>query len=178
MENERKTGILEKWSSLSKKEKGKTLGAAMLLLIGIMLMLYGGGEKEQPAAAEPTAAESHDDSLEKELEALLSGVKGAGTVSVLLRYDGSDSAVYAYDNHISDHTASDGGITSDRTAELSASGDGGVLIRTETPLVTGVLVVAEGAGDPLVKERLYQAVKALLGMKADQIAIIEGEGGE
>lgn len=36
------------------------------------------------------------------------------------------------------------------------------------------MIVAEGAGDALVKERLYQAIKSLLGLTSSQIAIIEG----
>jgi len=174
MENDGKTALLQKWAAMSKGEKRKMLGLVVLLMAGIMLMVCTGEEKEIPVP-EPPPSESDD--LQTELEMLLSEVKGAGNVSVLLRYDGSDSSVYAYDNTASDRTAADGAVTADHTAELSAAGDGGVLIRTESPLVMGILVVAEGAGDPLVRERLYQAVKSLLGMKADQIAIIEGEGG-
>ena len=53
-----------------------------------------------------------------------------------------------------------------------------MLIKSEQPLVRGVAVLAEGAGDPLVKERLYLAVRSLLGINASQIAIIEKERSE
>ena len=48
----------------------------------------------------------------------------------------------------------------------------------EAAAIQGVVVVAEGAGDPLVRERLYAAVRSLLGLKAAQIAVIEGEGSD
>lgn len=42
--------------------------------------------------------------------------------------------------------------------------------------VKGVLVVAEGAGDLVVRMRLMSAVKATLGTEASRIEIIEMEG--
>ncbi len=187
-EREKKTGLerwLGKWQTLPAKEKKHLLRLTACLLLGLALMLWAGGKKEETVTATPQAIETETtaqsltgDDLTQQLESLLCQVKGAGKVSVLLRYDGSDAAVYAYDTDVSENI--EGGTVQgrDSSQSLSVVDDGAVLIRTAAPAVIGVLVVAEGAGDPLVQERLYQAVKAALGLNADQIAVIQGEGGE
>ncbi|MBO5657164.1 MAG: hypothetical protein J6R94_03170 [Agathobacter sp.] len=43
----------------------------------------------------------------------------------------------------------------------------------ETPLVCGVVVVAQGAGDALVESRILEAVKALFGIDSHKISIVK-----
>ncbi|MDO4733202.1 MAG: hypothetical protein Q4B50_06795 [Bacillota bacterium] len=155
-----------------------------ILFLGMLLMCTAGGqsrpaEKGEPAA--PSGALSVSSSgavpgdLEGELEGLLCQIKGAGRVQVALRYGSSSRAEYAYDESSSSSSGENASSrdTERRLAEIDGQP---VLLSTSNPQVTGLVVVAEGAGDPLVKERLYQALSSLFGINAVQIAIIEAEG--
>ena len=43
----------------------------------------------------------------------------------------------------------------------------------DTPLVCGVVVVAQGAGDAMVESRILEAVKALFGIDSHKISIVK-----
>jgi len=43
-------------------------------------------------------------------------------------------------------------------------------------VVDGVLVVAEGAGDPVIQERIFNAVQALFDIPLNRIRVAEMEG--
>ena len=145
-------------------------------------MSLGSGKKDDTAtntgtsspqeAASTTLSESYyseEKQLEDKLVSILSEVKGAGTVTVALTFEQGAEYVYAEENN--EKQSTDQSETSTSLAQIN---DSPVLIKQRLPEVKGVVIVAEGAGDALVKERLYQATKSLLGLSTSQIAIIEG----
>ena len=181
-EQKKKERFWQKFSHLSKKEKGLFIKLAICLVAGIILMGLGSGKKDDTAtntdnsspqeAASTTLAESYyseEKQLEDKLVSILSEVKGAGTVTVALTFEQGAEYVYAEENN--EKQSTDQSETSTSLAQIN---DSPVLIKQRLPEVKGVVIVAEGAGDALVKERLYQAAKSLLGLSTSQIAIIEG----
>ena len=181
-EQKNKERIWQKFGHLSKKEKGLFIKLAICLVAGIILMSLGSGKKDDTAtntgtsspqeAASTTLSESYyseEKQLEDKLVSILSEVKGAGTVTVALTFEQGAEYVYAEENN--EKQSTDQSETSTSLAQIN---DSPVLIKQRLPEVKGVVIVAEGAGDALVKERLYQAAKSLLGLSTSQIAIIEG----
>ena len=181
-EQKNKERIWQKFGHLSKKEKGLFIKLAICLVAGIILMSLGSGKKDDTAtntgtsspqeAASTTLSESYyseEKQLEDKLVYILSEVKGAGTVTVALTFEQGAEYVYAEENN--EKQSTDQSETSTSLAQIN---DSPVLIKQRLPEVKGVVIVAEGAGDALVKERLYQATKSLLGLSTSQIAIIEG----
>ncbi len=181
-EQKNKERIWQKFGHLSKKEKGLFIKLAICLVAGIILMSLGSGKKDDTAtntgtsspqeAASTTLSESYyseEKQLEDKLVSILSEVKGAGTVTVALTFEQGAEYVYAEENN--EKQSTDQSETSTSLAQIN---DSPVLIKQRLPEVKGVVIVAEGAGDALVKERLYQATKSLLGLSTSQIAIIEG----
>lgn len=181
-EQKKKERFWQKFSHLSKKEKGLFIKLAICLVAGIILMGLGSGKKDDTAtntdnsspqeAASTTLSESYyseEKQLEDKLVSILSEVKGAGTVTVALTFEQGAEYVYAEENN--EKQSTDQSETSTSLAQIN---DSPVLIKQRLPEVKGVVIVAEGAGDALVKERLYQAAKSLLGLSTSQIAIIEG----
>lgn len=181
-EQKKKERFWQKFSHLSKKEKGLFIKLAICLVAGIILMGLGSGKKDDTAtntdnsspqeAASTTLSESYyseEKQLEDKLVSILSEVKGAGTVTVALTFEQGTEYVYAEENN--EKQSTDQSETSTSLAQIN---DSPVLIKQRLPEVKGVVIVAEGAGDALVKERLYQAAKSLLGLSTSQIAIIEG----
>ena len=185
-----KKSLAEVWRSMPDKERKLILRLAAVLCIGIILMRFSGWgtdssrDKNTAAQGETQAAIASltgSTDLEKELADILSKVKGAGTVSVAVYYSESAEQIYAMETQSSESrssSADNSSVDSQTTQTLAMSNEQPVAVKEYAARVSGVVVVSEGAGDSLVKERLYLAVKSLLGLSAGQVAIIEGEGME
>ena len=175
-----------RWQALPEADRRRVKGLLLLLALGVTLLCWTRTwptqrtQEAQPVVrtAEITAAVPGTDLLQAQLEAILGQVKGAGAVQVAVWYSAGATAVYATESQAaSDRRTGEGQeqTSRDDRVTLANLGDQPVLVRQETAQISGVVVVAEGAGDPRVRERLYAAVKSLLGLRMDQIAVIEGE---
>ena len=178
-EQKSRRALLKKWSPLGKKEKSLFIKLAVCLGIGILLMSWGGGRQAADTAAQPEegnplpAAENYagsEQQLEAKLAEILAAIKGAGQVSVAITFEQGPEYVYAREN--SEKQSAEANESSSSLVQVD---DSPVLLKQRLPEVKGVVIVAEGAGDALVKEQLYQAAKSLLGVTAAQIAVIEGQ---
>jgi len=115
--------------------------------------------------------------IEKRLSELLSKVEGAGQVSVMVYADTSSEQVPAY-NDIQD-TRNDERVDGrslevSETRQLALAGtDEPVILKVIIPQITGVIVVAEGADDVLVKAQLNNAVCTLLGIPEHRVQILK-----
>ena len=177
----------DRWRELPEKDRRRVKNLLLALALGVALLVLvrlwpaertPETKEEQPAAV---AAAASEDLLQRELESILCQVRGAGRVRVAVWYSAGSSAVYATESEDSSERRTDGEeeqLSEDRRVSVATVGDQPLLVRQESAAVRGVVVVAEGAGDPQVKERLYAAVKSLLGLKTSQIAVIEGEGSD
>lgn len=191
-------------STPPKKQKQKLywlLGAAAL---GISLIMLGsGGESKNdvaPQGAAPTQQEAgsqnrspmarEEEALANKLKGMLTKIEGAGQVEVTVRLASSSQSDYAINTSTGRKTTEEkdqsGGT---RTIEENTDSGQLVLIRDgqgETPVmeqekaaqVAGVLVVAEGANQPQVKARLFQATRVSLGVEPQKIMIMPRERGE
>jgi len=119
--------------------------------------------------------------LEKKLENILSKLDGVGKVNVMVTLENSVEKVTATNTTKSSENIvendGEGGTRQvqreDLTTQVVTRGsDGSLLVVKEIkPKVLGVIVVAEGAEDPEVKEKLYEAVKTVLGVKGNQVQV-------
>ena len=164
-----------KLRSIPKKDKDLCIKLGICLLAGVLLMLLGtAGHRQEkpdaPASAEIGESNCHNEEaiLEEKLVNILSQVEGAGRVSVAVTLAEGAEAVYATDNDSREATEQQ-----ERSSSLTEINDAPVLVKELFPKVQGAVVVAEGAGDPLVKERLCEAATSLLGIRSSQVAIIE-----
>lgn len=183
------------------KNKNRWLVIGLTLAVGLLLMsqLYFTGQeqtvtvqegKEQDTAAEPISVSSEIIRLERvteqRLEQILSEIEGAGKVSVTLFLVAGPEYNYASNVNSSKRTIEEqdqaGGtrITTEVDEETqlvmsraaSAAGDRPVVVKEIKPDVQGVLVVAEGASSPYIKETLSRAVQTLLGIPAHQVTVL------
>ncbi|NLM75360.1 MAG: hypothetical protein GX187_04620 [Clostridiaceae bacterium] len=115
--------------------------------------------------------------LENRLSELLSKVEGAGQVDVMIFADSSSEHVPAYNNE--QNTRSDEGASGKsseirETRELALSGDDTpVILKVNVPQIKGVVVVAQGADDILIREQLNNAVCTLLGIPEHRVQIMK-----
>ncbi|NLV88625.1 MAG: sporulation stage III protein AG [Tissierellia bacterium] len=119
--------------------------------------------------------------LEKKLANILSKLEGVGKVNVMVTLENSVEKVTATNTTQSKESIiendGEGGTRQvqreDLTLQVVTRGnDGSLLVVKEIkPTVLGVIVIAEGADDPEVKEKLYEAVKTVLGIKANKVQV-------
>lgn len=170
-----KAAIWNKLKNLSDKDKKLLIKLAVCLLAGILLMSMAGAKTthKQETTALPSQANAEnyaqqEAALEEKLVNILSQIDGAGTVSAAVTLAEGTEAVYATDN---DNRQDEQELQS--KISLTEINNEPVLVKERLPRVQGAVIVAEGAADPLVKERLYQAAVSLLGLNYSQVAVIE-----
>ena len=115
--------------------------------------------------------------IERRLAELLSNVEGAGEVSVMVYADTGSEMVPAYNNEqdTRNDEKTDGKsmeISENRQLALSGS-DEPVILKVIIPQIKGVVVVAEGADDILIKAQLNDAVCTLLGIPEHRVQILK-----
>ena len=185
------------WSKDLFKQKKQYLILVALALLGITLLCIGNNTNtELKAQVQSSAvdrrsvydpANSNDLAvLEYKLADILSKIQGAGHVTVQITVRNSGRKEYALDTQRTSRTTiEESADTSQHTTELqeqqtvvqqNRSGTQDALLVEETaPEITGVLIVASGAGNALVQERLLHAAETLLQISLHQIVVMPGE---
>jgi stage III sporulation protein AG len=132
---------------------------------------------QNPGLEETMNGEEMVASIERRLAELLSKVEGAGQVSVMIYADSSSEHIPAYNNEQetrNDESESGKSSAISETRTLALMGDNTpVILKTLVPQIRGVVVVAEGADDMLIKEQLNRAVCTLLGIPEHRVQILK-----
>lgn len=148
----------------------------------------GDASADHLAAGQETAQESGSsgmddpvqsatEDLERRLEETLSLIDGAGKVRVMLTLKDTGEKVVEKDTT----RRSGGSASAEEISDVSQStvfskngSEETPYISNElTPQVEGVLVVAQGGGDSLVKQNILQSVMALFPLEAHKITIVK-----
>lgn len=164
-----------------KKTEWAVYGAAVAL--ALLLYFLGGGCGKTPAKTEAAPAASVTASLEQRLTDVLSAIRGAGRVRVLVTYETTGELVPAMATTRDTGTQTGGAQESTQVREVSEpyavttdAGEEPVVLKEIEPVVRGVIVVAEGAADPTVRMALARAVQAATGVSASRVEVFEMTG--
>lgn len=129
--------------------------------------------------------EQYVTSMEQKVEELLCGMDGAGKVKVIITLQTSVEKIVEKDMPVARSNTveedSQGGtrsvntMDSDEKTIYSTEGSTSVpyVVKTVSPKVEGVLVLAEGAGNGTVSKNLSDAIQVLFGIEAHQVKIIK-----
>jgi len=159
-------GLIQK----AKKGVSKYKYAAIILLVGLLLLLLPGksDSKTQAVTGTPVVTQT----FEKEtLELILQSIEGAGKVRVLLSTASGPETVY----QINSDVASDGGSVKKETVIVTDSqrNEAGLIRQVNPPKFMGAIVVCEGADSPTVKFAVTQAVAKITGLGTDSICVLK-----
>ena len=179
------------WKKLNFKDKNTwlILGIFGVLLLVIAMPVEKAQKKDswmtqtQPAAEDETAEsgqERADDSiaeLESRLEETLSLIDGAGQVRVMITMKDTGEKVVEKDITCRTDAASGGSQNTEQSQSSVYTRDGNTetpyISNEMTPQVEGVLVVAQGGGNSMVKQNILQSVMALFPLEAHKITIVK-----
>ena len=147
--------------------------ALLILAVGVGLMLIPG---KDATTSEPLSAVQETRvplTAEQRLEELLSSVKGAGKVQVLLSTASGEKTTYQTDTD----SASGSNGTSYRSDTVTVTDQNrnqtGLIVQVDPPVYLGAVIVCQGADDPSVKLAVVEAVSKFTGLGANQISVLK-----
>lgn len=170
------------------ENKGKRNRMAAAFFLGVLLLLCGRSaffqekEAEQPQPAAETEVRQEGQDIQKEMEEVLSCVEGAGQVRVMVTYrSGAEQVLATEERREESSKSTEASVQTEQTVVLADNGDGQspIVLKEQSPIVEGVVIVAEGGEDPVVCGRLTEAAQALLDIPSHKIAVLKmKQGGE
>lgn len=135
----------------------------LLLAAGILFLVVGSILPERSETGDSALnVEEYKSSLTAEVTALCECVAGAGRVSLVIHFTGTEEYVYATDK------SGSGG------KEYVYTSGNGLLLRVDYPAVDGVSVLCEGGDDAAVRREMTALLSSLLGIGANRIHIGKG----
>lgn len=145
---------------------GKYKYFILILLVGVGLMLIPGSKKEEKAGNQNTQPSAQTASISEELEGILSNIKGAGRVQVMLTIKSSEQTVYQTDTPATDRQDTVIITGDDRTQS-------GLVQQIISPTYRGAIVLCQGADSANVCLAIKEAVSKVTGLDASQISVLK-----
>ncbi len=164
--------------------KLKTNVIVAIGIVGILLIFLSGldfekGDESSTQTTDEVTCESTEEyrrMLEADLEKMLSSIKGAGRVDVMISLDGTTEYVYAQQIQSSSDVAN-GETASEYRNELvlldTDKGTTALVTKVLHPRVSGVLIVCDGGGDVVLTEKLINSAAAALGISTANICVAQ-----
>lgn len=155
--------------NIDKLYKDKKIFVLLIALVvaGVIMMLFDGNTTPQK---QETQTQQYDD-LEQRLENILSNVKGAGNVRVMITYKAGSEKIIAY-NTDKESENKDSGFATNEKNEIALSNDSPVVLKETYPEIEGLLIVAQGGENIKVKNNLISASMALLPIEVNKIEVL------
>lgn len=158
------------------------VGALGIVLIFLSSLFQGSGEKPKQAAEEkPTiqTAQEYTTALENSLTDLLSHVAGVSGVKVMITLERGAEQVYAQEEKRSVQNGQDKEENQTETTTILVKDSNGTqyaLPITELqPVIKGVVVVCNGAEDPVVQQNITNAVTTALHITSVRVCVIKAK---
>ena len=148
-----------------KQLAGKYAYVLIVIFAGLILMLLPSREAADP---EPyVEAPKEVNSMQENLEAILSKIQGVGRVQVLLTEAQGSRTIYVQDESTSqDSLKTDAVIITD-----SSRSQTGLVCQVLPPVYQGAVIVCQGGDDPSVRLAVVEAVCDATGLSADRITV-------
>ena len=143
----------------------------LVLVLGILLMMLPQGKTEEKKEESiPIPETEAQETVQEQLEQLLSMVQGAGKVRVLLTEAEGERVVYQTDGEENSQNSK-----RTETVILSDSGraESGLVQQIIPPTYLGAVILCEGADSASVRLALIEAVSNATGLSSDRISVLK-----
>ena len=157
----------------------------LLGLIGVIFLTLGEVTPNKPETSESMSYyQNYKTDIENQLEKILSSVKGAGNVNVMVTLESGQETVYAQqEKSVKDQSNSSGDKSAQQTTKDSYENEV-VMIEENNqkqalvekilePVVQGVVVVCSGADDISVVSDITNAVCIALNITSNRVCVIK-----
>lgn len=157
---------------VTKFEKYKFV--VLIIVIGIVLMMLPDfGEKEAVSEEKTVSQPENLKTVQEELKEILSLVRGAGKVEIMLKEREGEEKIYQYNE---DRTVSENATSTKIDVVTIADDDrneNGLIRKTIPATYMGAIVLCQGADDPVVKLAVAEAVAKITGLGMDKIVVLK-----
>ena len=166
---------LQKLKSRISETISKYKYVCIVLMVGIILMMIPGKEVSTSPKEKGTNIPIEEDSMQLQLEEILSEIKGAGNVKVMLSVAQSERTIYQTD---STQTQSENHTDSRVETVLvtdNQRNETGLIQQQFSPIYKGAIILADGGNLASVKLSIVDAVSDVTGLGADKITVLKME---
>lgn len=153
--------IVTKFKSIKNIE----LYIALALAFVVVVVIFVGGSNKNTENS--VADNSYISQMEHKICSVVEKIQGCGKASVAISYASNEEKVYAYETE----TTTSGGVTKQTNSLVSVKGEP-LISTTLPPKILGVVVVAEGADDPIVRYRIVNVVVTLLDVREKDVQVL------
>lgn len=147
--------------------------AALILIIGMIILLIPGKKISSEIQTEEIDYSSKDIIHENSLEEVLQTIQGAGNVKIFLSIASGEEILFQNNTDLS-------GSGENRREQVetvlvtdSQRTQNGLIRQINPPKYLGAIVVCEGADNPAVKLAITQAVSKVTGLGTDHICVLK-----
>lgn len=142
----------EFWAKIKSIKGLRLIVAAVLAAVALLLLFAGSSDKK--SSEEILSGQSYIERMQNKIVSVVQSMDGCGKTEVAISCSAENGKQYAYDTTVS----------SDGTKKTSVTLVGGKpLVEKElSPEIYGVVVVCEGATDPVVRMKIAKVVVTLL----------------
>ncbi|MCI7813691.1 MAG: stage III sporulation protein AG [Lachnospiraceae bacterium] len=182
-----------RWEAIRERIKnGKKDQLLIWLLVGALIIVIvlptdsSGSKNVQEKTESVDGEDTISDAKEQRLAEVLSQVEGVGKTQVMITYRSSGEKIVEKDLPVTERTVNEsddqGGNSSTVEREQNEEtiyekgSDGSqtpYVVKVTEPEIAGVLIVAEGGGDPVIAKNITEAVIALFGVEAHKIKVMK-----
>lgn len=183
------------------KGDNKKLKADLFLIfaLGILLLIMSNSifknKFEKPKITEPVTTNNKDNDdyesatakdLEKRLKKILSNVADAGEIDVMITTSYSSELVVAQDTKKEETNTEETATQGDKRNILSSNTESNVVLVENSdgskkplvlkelePKIEGVVIVAQGGDNAIVKDQISRAAQALLNVPAHKVEVLK-----
>ena len=140
----------------------------LVLVIGLGLMALP--TEEQDYVTTVSQPETQPQILQQELEQILSQIRGAGKVKVLLTELTGSQTVYQTDQ---DQRGEDSSNIKTVIITDKDRNQNGLVHRVDPPVYLGAVIVCQGGDSAAVKLAIVEAVASVTGLSTDRITVLK-----
>lgn len=161
------------WVALRQKSVeliGKYRYVLLIFLVGVGLMLIPVSKDSTPQQTQVTEPVKVVTSVSEDLEQILSQVKGAGKVRVMLTVEEGEHTLYQTDvsQNGTESLREDTVIVTDENRAQN-----GLIQQVNPATYRGAIVVCQGADSPSVRLAIVEAVSRVTGLDSSRISVLK-----
>ncbi len=158
----------------------------VVVLIAVMLLIAFGSfnfsKSTDENSVDVTSAEEYAKELERNLNEVLSNIKGAGNVKTMITLEGGYELTIGYYTEEKTTTGTNGSASTENktvTENVIYVTENGqevpLVLYKKNPVIKGVVIVSSGAGDINIKLDLIRAAQTLLNVESSCIEVFVGK---
>lgn len=137
--------------------------ALFLALVVIFAVFLNSGTKN---TSKSVSDDTYISQMEHKICSVVENIAGCGKATVAISYSSNEETIYAYETE----TTTSGGVTKQTNSIVSVKGEP-LVTKTLPPKILGVVVVAEGADDPVIRFKITEVVVTLLDVDAKDVQV-------